>query len=291
MYPAMIIDAHVHPVAPDTQRYPIDPVGGQQSPWSIGVSMTPDQLLAEFAKRGVDAACLVQAATVHGYDNSYCVESAAKDPGKFVAMGSIDALAPKAAETLRHWVKDRGMAAVRLIVEASTGSTGRWLDDPQTYPVWETAQELGIPICLQMRANALDMAQRMVERFAGVKVLVDHFARAKFDDGPPYAQAADLWAMAKYPNVYMKFSPYTYRESAEGQSTTQAFFETALERFGARRLIWGTNFPNHRGSDAGPYTDLVDEAQEALAFASQEDRDWMFGGTIRSIFPSLGGKS
>lgn len=286
----MIIDAHVHPVAPDTERYPIDPVGGQQSPWSIGLSMTPEQLLEQFSKAGVDAACLVQAATVHGYDNSYCVESAARYPGRFVAMGTIDALEPNAADTLRYWVKERGMQALRLVVEASTGSTGRWLDDRQTFPVWETAQELGIPICLQMRSNALDMAQHVVERFPGVKVLVDHLARPRLDDGPPYAAAGDLWALARYSNVYMKFSPYTYRESAEGKSTTRAFFETVLERFGARRLLWGTNFPNHKGSDAGPYTDLVEEARAALAFASQEDRDWMLGRTAHTIFPTLGDK-
>lgn len=287
----MIIDAHVHPVAPDTQRYHIDPVGGQQSPWSVGITMTPEQLLEHFAEAGVDGACLVQAATVHGYDNSYCVESAAKYPRRFVAMGAIDPLEPNAADTLRYWVKERGLQALRLVIEASTGSTGRWLDDPQTFPVWETAQELGTPICLQMRSNALDMAQRVVERFSGVKVLVDHLARPRLDDGPPYAAAADLWALARFSNVYMKFSPYTYRESAEGKSTTQAFFETALDRFGCRRLLWGTNFPNHRGGDAGPYTDLVEEARAALAFVSQEDRDWMFGRAAQAIFPSLGGQS
>ena len=41
-----IVDAHIHLVAADTQRYPISPIGGIQSEWSKGMQLTAEEFLA-----------------------------------------------------------------------------------------------------------------------------------------------------------------------------------------------------------------------------------------------------
>ena len=60
-------------------------------------------------------------------------------------------------------------------------------------------------------------------------------------------------------------------------------FPTALlERFGARRLMWGSNFPmdNRRGIPG-----LLALAQETLGFVSASDRALMFGGNALALWP------
>ncbi len=281
-----MIDSHVHPLAVDEKKYPINPLGGQRSDWSVGVTMSGEDLLGYFTPAGVTAGVLVQAGTVYGYDNRFCVETAAAHPGRFVSVITIDPVADGAVETLESWAQ-QGAKGLRLMVQASTTGEADWLEDPKTFPVWQRAEQLGMPMTLQMRASAVPGARRVLDRFPNLKVALDHIARPKLDDGPPYGQAEHVLALSELPNVYVKFSPYTFKESNDGKSTTRAFFETLLARFGARRMIWGTNFPNHRGSDGAPYKDLVDEALGALDWVSPADRDWLFGGTVASLYPDL----
>ena len=96
----MIVDTHLHPIADDTTKYPIAPLGGQQSAWSVGVHMTGDEIVEHIKHAGVDKVTLVQASTVHGYDNTYTAECVAKLPDYFVGVCCIDPQVPDAADTL-----------------------------------------------------------------------------------------------------------------------------------------------------------------------------------------------
>jgi len=292
----MIVDTHLHPLANDPARYPVAPIGGVQSEWSLGYTLTAEQVLDYMAKAGVDKATLVQASTVYGYENTFCADCCARYPDRFVGVCCINPLAPDAAGTLRRWVEKRGMRGVRLFTVGSTrfpeiqaaAAQARWLDDPSTHPVWEEAERLRIPVDVQASWRGLDMVASMLERFPGVRLILDHMAGPSLDDGPPYRAAAELLALSRYPNLYLKFTTNNIREAAKGASNPSAFFSTLIERFGANRLLWGSNFPATRGSDAAPYTELVQEARTALARFSATDRDWMLGGTARELYPALG---
>ena len=85
-----VIDIHPHIVSPDTQRYPLAPLGGVQSTWSSERPTTYDDLLAAMDDAGVDKAAIVHSSTAYGYDNSYVADAVAAVPSRFTAVCSID---------------------------------------------------------------------------------------------------------------------------------------------------------------------------------------------------------
>jgi predicted TIM-barrel fold metal-dependent hydrolase len=280
---ATIIDIHPHIIASDTKRYPLAPLGGHQSDWSRTRPVSTEQMIAAMDKAGVDKSAIVQASTCYGHDNSYVADAVAAHPDRFTGVFSVDVLAPDASARMRYWVS-RGLAGMRLFTIGSTmPDQASWLDDPKTYPAWETAGELGLSICLQMSAKAFPQMIKMTERFPKVRIILDHMARPVLEDGPPYAAAASLFDLARYPSVYLKLTPRSFIESRNGKATPESFFAKLVAAFGAQRLAWGSNYPSSEGS----LPELLALAKSSLASLPQGDRDWIFGKTAQTLYPAL----
>ena len=159
-----------------------------------------------------------------------------------------------------------------------------WLDDPKSYPAWDYAGEAGLSICLQMSASGLPQMMRMAERFPKVRILLDHCARPALEDGPPYAAAESLFALAKYPSIHLKLTQRNFTESRNGKATPETFFPKLVEAFGASRLAWGSNYPSSEGS----LSELLELAQTTLKSLAPSDREWIFAKTAQSLYPALG---
>lgn len=279
----MIIDIHPHIIAADTVRYPLAPIGGHQSDWSRTRPVTTEQMIAAMDTAGVDRSAIVQASTCYGHDNSYVADAVAAHPERFTGVFSVDVLAPDAPARMRHW-RGRGLTGMRLFTFGSTmPDQASWLDDPKTYPAWQCAGDLGLSICLQMSPAALPQMVRMAERFPSVRIILDHMARPVLEDGPPYAAAETLFALARLPNVYLKLTPRSFNESRKGKASPETFFPKLVAIFGAQRLAWGSNYPSSEGS----LPELLDLAQRSLASLSAEDRAWIFGKTAQTLYPAL----
>ncbi|HLI22298.1 MAG TPA: amidohydrolase family protein [Stellaceae bacterium] len=280
----MTIDTHAHVIAPVSARYPRAPIGGRASDWSQTRPVDAPGMIAAMDAAGVAKTVLVQASTCYGHDNSYVADAVAAHPDRFVGVCSVDTLAPDAATVLRHWL-DSGFVGLRIFTTGSTmaGQQLEILDDPRGFPVWEAAQDAGIPICLQMTAKALPQVAMLAQRFPRARIILDHFARPDLADGPPYARAAGLWALARLSNVYFKASPHNFAAANTGKATAASFFGRAVKEFGASRICWGSNFPAAEGSLA----ELLRLARENFAALSAEDQDWVFAKTALSLYPAL----
>ena len=85
-----VIDIHPHIISPDTVRYPVAPLRGQQSDWSRERPQTFGMLVAEMDAAGVSKAAIVQASTYYGFDNSYVADSIASNPQRFTGVCTIN---------------------------------------------------------------------------------------------------------------------------------------------------------------------------------------------------------
>ena len=278
-----VVDIHPHIIANDIRRYPLAPLGGHQSDWSRTRPVTTEQMIAAMDKAGVAKAAIVQASTCYGHDNSYVADAVAAHPDRFTGVFSVDVLASDAPERMRHWV-ERGLTGLRLFTIGSTmPDQASWLDDPKTYPAWQCASELGLSVCLQMSAAALPQMIRLAERFPKVRIILDHMARPQIEDGPPYAAAESLFALAKYPSVYLKLTERNFTQSRKDKATPATFFPKLVAAFGASRLAWGSNYPSSEGSLA----ELLALAKTSLACLPQADQDWIFAKTAQNLYPAL----
>ena len=283
----MIVDIHPHIISTDNVRYPNSPLGGHKSDWSRERPVGLDQMVAAMDQAGIAKAALVQASTCYGHDNSYLADAVAAYPERFTGVFSVDMLANDAPEKIRYWV-GRKLTGLRLFTAGSTmPNQADWVDDPRSFPAWEYAGELGIPVCMQMTMKAIPQLIGMLDRFPNVSVILDHLAKPTLSDGPPYAAATDVFRLARYENLYLKVTPRTVGEARNGKATPATFFPLLVSEFGASRMAWGSNFP----ASEGTLSELLKTSQEGLSVLSAEDCEWIFSKTALTLYPALAGQA
>ena len=280
-----VIDIHPHIVSPDTERYPLAPLGGTQSTWSSERPTTYETLLKAMDDAGVDKAAIVHSSTAYGYDNSYVADAVAAVPQRFTGVYSIDVLVPDAVQKFDYWL-GRGCTGMRLFTTGSTlPDQSTWFADPKTYPFWEHAAAKNIPVCVQMKQEGIPLLRQVMDKFPKVTMILDHLSRTPYADGPPYAGAAEFLALAKYKQVYLKITPINVTPKSWGNGAPETFFGKFIDAFGASRIAWGSNFPN----SVGTLPEILGAARKAFSFAKASDQDWIFGNTAIGLYPSLKG--
>ena len=284
----MIVDTHVHVIADDPERYPIRrpaAAEGLTFQWYDDAPVNAEMMLALMGEAGVDATVLVQPMSCYQFDNRYVADSVRAYPAAFAGVCIIRMGVEDSAETLGRWVEGEGIAGMRVFV---TGVRDPWwLDDPKSYPVWERARDLGVPVCMQMPIAHIPRLRNLLERFPEVTVAIDHLASLHVEEQPAFEAARPLIGLDKYPNVHLKFSTMNlYGWANEGEGVAHDFLERLVERFGPGRLMWGSNFP---ATYDRPYHEMVDLARESLAFLSEGERREIMGGTALKLWPRLAG--
>jgi len=278
-----IIDIHPHVIATDNARYPLQPLGGSQSTWSRDRPTPYEKMIEAMDQAGVAKSAIVQASTAYGHDNSYVAEAIAAYPKRFTGVFSIDMLAADNVDKMKHWLA-RGFSGMRLFTTGSTmPGQATWFDDPRTFPAWQHASDVGIPVCMQMTPQGFPQLRGLLERFPKVRIILDHLARPQLVDGPPFAADREFFALARYRNVFLKLTPLNVSPANWGKATPETFFGALIAAYGADRVAWGSNFPATEGTLA----QILGKAQQALSFASASDREWIFGGTALKLYPTL----
>ncbi|MEV3951779.1 amidohydrolase family protein [Streptomyces halstedii] len=279
-----VVDAHCHIISEDVTGYPKAPIGGKQSEWAASRPVTAGGMVARMDETGIGQAVLVQATTNYGYDNSYVLDSARRWPERFVAVGTVDPLRPDAAVSLRAAVSEGGLSGVRLFTSGSTVPTqGEWFVAPETFPFWEQAEELGLPVCLQMRLGpATKQLVELLERFPGVKVLLDHIGYPDIAASPARA-GAEVAELGVHPGLHLKLTHRNLERLQDAGDAAGDFLTPVVEAFGAGRIAWGSNCPAAEQS----LPELVALAEGVLANLPEPARHEIFAGTARRLYPGL----
>lgn len=275
----MIVDTHVHVVSDDTAAYP---QASDAPHWPL---TTGDILLDKMDDAGIDRALLVQTYFTYGYDNRYLADVAAAHSDRFLGICILDPLAPESADELSRLVEERGIRGIRLMNDR--GRMAVTLDDPATFPLWRRIAELGIPVCVGVLREDVHRAAVPLERFPEVTVALDHIWGLTLDDGPGYGSLAPLFALARHPNLVVKIAVNNSFAVRKGGGVPEQFYGLLLERFGPKRIMWGSNYPAH----AQAYGDLPARlalARQDLAFLGAADRDLILGGNACRLWPALG---
>ncbi|MQG49444.1 MAG: amidohydrolase [SAR202 cluster bacterium] len=271
----MIIDTHTHVVSSDKVKHPLDP--GARG-WSTEVSNDVEDLIAEMDDAGVECATLVQPNATYALDNTYQCDSANQYAPRTVSVGILDPAAPDAADKLFYWVNEHGMLGVRLQSQAEP-------DDPSCDAIWQRAEELGVPVSIGGggQPDKVNRMRNIGARHPNVLFAPDHFAGWSSSDDKP-AMTAALEEMAKLPNAHLRVSSTSLGPYIDLSDSEKDLFRRVIVAFTPQRVMWGSNFPSSR--DGGYIGQLV-IAQSALDWLSEEDRDWIMGGSAHKLWPML----
>ena len=277
------VDIHPHVISDDEQRYPPAPLFGKRSDWSQERPSTVESLIAAMDAAGVAKAAVVHSSTTYGFDNAYVVDACNRYPQRLAAVGSVDMVAPDVCATIRNWF-GRGLVGLRIFTGGSTKDFDpSELEDERAYPAWQLMGELGIPMCIQTGPIGLPQVRALAVRFPDVPIILDHLGRPEVLDGPPYANADSLFALADLPSVHLKLTPRIFGDVKKGKASAETFFRKVVDVFGAERLAWGSNFPTSPGTLA----EIKATAEAGLASLTAVEREWIFGRTALRLYPSL----
>lgn len=274
-----VVDAHVHVVAADHAAYPLQPMP-LSGPWYREAPCTAEELLTRMDAAGVARAILVQPLGAYSHDNRYAADSAARHPERFAAVCCVDPNGDDPVGALTHWVGERGMRGVRLVALARDGAPR--LDDPRSRPLWERAAGLGVPVVVTIFFHQLPELEKVLHRHPEVPVALDHCAFPPLAH-EPWPEALPLFGLAAHGNLYLKVSTHVLDAAARG-GDPRRFVAALAERFGAERLLWGSDFSQTHDR---PYAHLVELGREACAALSPEGRAWCLGRSAARLWPPV----
>ncbi len=262
----VIVDTHCH-----ASPYYFEPV---------------EVLLFQMNAAGVEKATLVQ--HKDNANNWYLIECARRYPGRFKVIGRVDVEQADAGSLLEGWAAE-GLAGVRL--RSTTRSPG---EDPLA--IWRKASELGLVVsCSGNEAGwASPEFRSVIEQLPNLPIVIEHLGHPARDEEPPYALYRKILALAEYPNVYIKVGglgeicvgpngnrPVAYDKPMQFERIPP-FVSMAYEVFGARRMMWGSDFPPSASREG--YANTLRFLLEHMSFCSQEDKEWIFGKTALLLF-------
>lgn len=268
-----IIDPHVH-VWKNDPAFPW-PAENQNPP---AEDRTAEMLLELMAANGVERTVLVQ--VIHyRWDNSYVARCLAKYPGKFMGVGRVNPEDPAAPDHLSMWTEEHGLHGVRL--SPARDGRGDWFTGPLMEPLFARAQELGVPMLILTGPPRLPDLARLLEKFPGLDLVIDHMADVHPDDGEGRRLLA---GMARFPRVYVKIS-HTWSISRQDYpwTDTHGLVEEVYQAFGAQRIMWGTDWPVCLSRAA--YAQALQVVRDEMKFIAPEDLEWVLGKTVLALWP------
>jgi len=166
----VLFDTHAHLVADDQASYPRNPMvrpanaphrppgvigqpGGKAGPNPVNEVPDASRMLPWMKEENVDSAVAVQKRMIYRYDNSYILDSSDKYPEVFSAVVILDAEDEATPGLVRQWIKDHGLAGVRLFGSRKEDGSMPWLNSPQALKTWDVAEEFGIVVELEVLAK------------------------------------------------------------------------------------------------------------------------------------------
>ncbi len=220
-------------------------------------------------------------------------------PDRFGGCPSIDHKMPDLDAFLAGLRSRPGMLAIRLsIMQWADGSVRPEFTEGLLEPVFSTAAKHNVPVCLAAM-GVTRVIGPVAARHPDLLLIVDHLGTTT---PPPMALVSDdhwktlpdILALAKYPNIAMKFSGATVLSSTPyPHPDLWEPLHRIIDAFGPERLMWGSDFTRlrmKRGStEFAPRAEWTTVYSNELNYLrdttelSQSDKEAILGGTIRKL--------
>jgi L-fuconolactonase len=277
-----VIDTHTHVAAFDRDRYPLHrpatPVG---SDWVERHPLDVEHLLKAMDRAGVDGAVLVQPVGVYGFDNSYVADAVAVAPERLVGVSVIDMSAADRLEALTYWSAERGIGGTRLFNVPPASPP--WLGTEASADVLRRARELGVRASAFVLPSDLNLVGGLLSQAGGMPVTLDHCGFAAIGD-PLADTMATLVGLGAHANLRLKVTTTILRESPPAAGDERDVLERLCTVFGAERLMWGSDYPQHFTET---YAEHVAMARWACSRLPAADQERFLGGTALELWPEL----
>jgi predicted TIM-barrel fold metal-dependent hydrolase len=312
----MMFDAHVHVFRELRGRVAAGPVTaldfgrvqmGDQTiqmlpPLCAAVSFPPEVLIAHMDWAGVDKAMLLQG-PFYGNQNPLVLDALRGNPDRLVGAAYLDPWTPDARREFDTLAAAEVFRAVKLEFSEPTGLCGLHpearLDAPQLAWLWDELEGRGLVVVLDLggvgsRSYQTTAVRAVAEAHPRLEIVIAHLGQIR----PAVVADPDLlrqWHvqidLGQLPNVsfdtaslvaYCAEEEYPYPSAGE-------FLRRAIDRIGARRILWGSDIPGLLGQVN--YRQLVDLGVRHSRFLSPSEQALFLYGNAAGLYEQEGERS
>ena len=214
-------------------------------PWTEDFSFSPESLVAEMDYAGVDRA-LLHRTPYMGLDDGYIAECCRRYPERIQGLAQVPEWwipdrTDEAIAKLERAIGDHGLSGLqfapfhRPLYDLSTDWTG-----PDFDPFWKAVAGLEIPVFFTI--GAVGAPSAYIEELRSLRTWMDRFAERDRINVPDEVYEA---APADQPRFHIQILFAVFLQSRWDYPMPQMrpVLEKMVERFGADRILWGTDIP------------------------------------------------
>ena len=275
------IDAHQHfwqPLRGDYDWMPLENL-------TLNRAYGPSDLEPNLERHGIDGTVVVQAAaTVH--ETEYMLGLADATPSIKGVVGWINFENPSDMKHLERFAAHPKFLGVRPMIQDIPDVNWMLRDDVQW--AFQALVDLNITLDALGFAVHLNNFLKLIKRYPEMRVVYDHCMKPQICDQRSGKDAFSKWAtgmsqLANETSGYCKFSGLV-TEAGEGWTIddVRPFAEHILGAFGAKRVMWGSDWPVCRLQTE--YGDWHDIAQDLTQSLSEPEQAEIFGGTAARFY-------
>jgi L-fuconolactonase len=275
-----VIDAHQHFWNPSRVAY--DWLGPDLGPINRAIEFADLEPL--LAATGVQRTVLVQSAD-NAADTDYMFEIAAAHPEIAAVVGWVPLDDPAAvAERLPALRATPGFAGIRNLIH--TRPDPDWLLKPEVDASLGILEAQDVPFdVVSVLPRHLEHVPTLSARHPRLRMVIDHLSKPPIKAGNDQPWRSLIARAAENPLVFAKISglyPSVGDMAAWTADDVRPYLHTALELFGADRLMFGGDWPI--SVLAGGYVRVWEGLSTLFDELSAEDREAILGGTAARFY-------
>lgn len=164
---------------------------------------------------------------------------------EFIAgvIGWVDLLSENIAEQLTDLAKHPKFKGVRHIVQDEPND--EWILQPQVLQSINKLSDFNLTYDILIFPKHLKYIPKLIESCPKTSFVVDHLAKPPIASGEIESWKNDLKVVAEFPQIYCKLSGLVTEADHKKWKADdlKPYIETALELFGADRLMFGSDYP------------------------------------------------
>ncbi len=294
------IDAHLHVFAKASAEFPREttPVCPAEREESA------EKLLGEMEKHQIDQAVLVQIGGTSLAHHNYLLHCLKTYPKRFLGIGLIPPEHPHPEEHMAELADGSGVIGFRLSTIGGPRDIFAKISlrEFETYRIWQYAAQQDYVLWLYPRAIDAHLLPYLIQEFPQVRVVMNHLGmcpgKGKFSwdkQGRPRIEVTGYnlamhttYRLARFENVTVHLSgQYAFSKEAFPYNDLAGWHRSLLTDFGAKRLMWATDFPWILENPG--YGELTTVVQQLLPNLSQSELAGIMGGNAKRFlrFPDL----
>lgn len=261
------------------------------------IECPPEFMVAQMTIAGVDH-CILQAGGGYGAMNDYNAFAQSQYPDKFTGLLNVDEATADTPDTLAE--VDRaidvlGLRGLYYAQDMSRHGYARNVDHDAFRPFWDKIVARKLPVLIELSSTPsydragylgnLAALDRLLARYPAHPFLlvmgppVGHFGSTGQWQFPPEVlatyQRENLLIEVMFPITWGGVWDYPYPEA-------QALIRDMRDRFGAGKLVWGSDMPNVERFCT--YRQCVDYVRRHCSFLTASEKDAVLGGNIGRLF-------